>query len=109
MRWIIILTALAMAGCASTKKQPSAPITASPSTTSQSSMQAAPDSTKVSCTKDTETRTLEVLKKGPGCVLDYRKFGKAAEVASSSHSLKHCMRSQKKIREKLERSGFMCT
>ena len=114
MKRITILTFLAVAGCVGTKNQPAAathnntPSMKNPSkaVTLISSSIAGP--MKVLCTKGSETRSLDVVKKRSGCALDYEKYGKTLAVASSSHALKHCQESQNKIKSKLAQAGFKC-
>lgn len=116
MKWTVILAALALFGCASPKKQtlaetprprasgvPSSVASAASSASAKTS-----EMVKISCKKDAEIRTLEVVTTGSGCALDYNKAGKTASVASSSHGSKHCIESQKKLRSKLEKAGFSC-
>jgi hypothetical protein len=111
MQWIMILTALSMAGCASAKKQPEAhapAATASSKVSQTGEATGMSDLTKLSCTRGQETRTLEVVKKDSGCSLDYTKGGKMKAAASSSHGTQHCVDTQKKIQKKLEQAGFKC-
>ena len=111
---IIVITALTLAGCASTRKQPptEAPVSHTPAYTPVS-LKTPPspvsNTGKLSCIKGNEARILEVVNKGPGCALNYVKSGKTSAVSSSSHGLKHCIDSQKKIRTTLEHAGFKCT
>lgn len=108
----IVLMTLMLVGCASAKKQttPDKPVTAS-ATTTQAVAPASSESSggmKMACTKAGENRILEVIKKGPGCALEYTKDGRTSAVASSMHGTKHCNESRKKIRSKLELAGFSC-
>jgi uncharacterized protein YceK len=124
MKWILILTLIALSGCASAKKQTSSTgavaqvthsnqdtslATAAKDSKTTTSASALVEEEKSSCTKSAETRTLEIAKKGAGCELDYSKAGKTTAVATSSHGLKHCFESAKKIRAKLDHAGFKCT
>ena len=116
MKWIILLIALTLTGCASTHKQSPAqsPSGASPSASAASNSTPShhsgmAEAAKLSCMNGSETRTLAVLNDGPGCSLVYEKLGKKATVSSSSHGHGHCIQSEKKIRTKLEQAGFKCT
>jgi hypothetical protein len=113
---------MGLAGCASAKKQAStdthgaAAAAQSMARAKAAAAAAAPapkaalaEEAKISCTKASETRTLEIVKKGPGCELEYLKSGKTSSVATSTHGLKHCVDSEKKIRSKLDQAGFKCT
>jgi hypothetical protein len=110
MKIALILALLSFSSCAHTKNQSStqAPMASPQSGVAQHSATPMADTSKISCSKDTDTRTLEVIKKASGCSLQYDKFGKAASVASSAKGLKHCQESESKIRTKLEKSGFIC-
>jgi hypothetical protein len=106
---IFILALLSFASCAHTKNQPQtqAPATPQPAVAQHV---AAPimDTSKMSCSKDSDVRTLEVIKKASGCSLRYSKFGKTTSASSSTVGLKHCQESETKIRTKLEKAGFAC-
>jgi hypothetical protein len=110
---LVILAVLSFVGCASSKSKPTStqPNASATKSSSTSSAQAAPSAapTKLSCTRDTETRVLEIVAQGGGCSLNYTKEGKTSPVASSSHGTKHCADSQKKISTKLEKAGFKCS
>lgn len=104
-----LVISLGLAGCASAQKQ-KAP-EAKPAATAaapEAKAAAAPAGEKLACTKGTETRTLEIVKKGAGCGLSYEKGGKAKIVAKASHGEKHCVESKDKIRAKLEAAGYKC-
>lgn len=116
MKWMTIL-AIVLAGCASANKNSSsttattstpAAKSTSGTTTTAPAATAEKDAGKVTCTKDKETRTLEVVKKDAGCSLDYTKAGSTKSVASSTHGTQHCNESLKKTRGKLEAGGFKC-
>jgi hypothetical protein len=68
----------------------------------------APAPPKPSCTKGSETRLFEIVKTEKGCVLNYTKSGKTTAVATSSHGVQHCEKSEEKIRSKLEKAGYQC-
>jgi hypothetical protein len=108
MKAIIILAILSFSSCAHTKTQPvaQAPVTPQPAVTQHPA--AAENASKLSCTKGSDVRTLEVVKKSEGCSLQYEKFGKMSSVASSEKGMKHCQDSETKIKTKLEKSGFSC-
>jgi hypothetical protein len=110
MKMTLILALLTFASCAHTKNQPStqAPLTSPQPVATQHAAVPAMSSPKVSCSKDADIRTLEVVKKASGCSLQYDKSGKTASVASSATGLKHCEESESKIRTKLEKNGFVC-
>jgi len=116
MKWIILLAALTLTGCASANKQSQAqsPTSTSPSASTASHsapfrQSGMPEAAKLSCVNGSESRTLTVMNDGPGCSLVYEKSGKKATVSSSSHGHGHCVQSQKKIKTKLEQAGFKCT
>jgi hypothetical protein len=109
MKTIIILALLSFSSCAHTKTQApvQAPVTPQPAVVQHPAASDA-NASKVSCTRGTDVRTLEVVKKSAGCSLQYEKFGKTSSVASSDEGQKHCQDSQAKIRGKLEKAGFSC-
>lgn len=114
MRWIVVLLVLAIMGCAGAKQKTEAPSTSAP-VQAEAAKPVAPgpvatvtDAAKVSCSLDSDTRILEIVKKGAGCDLEYTKAGKMTSAATSAHGKKHCRDAQKKIRSKLEKSGFKC-
>jgi hypothetical protein len=109
MKIALILALLSSVGCAHTKTQPSAQAPVAPSPVTAPHMaKPVSNTSKISCTKDADVRTLEVAQKGAGCSLDYEKFGKISSVSSSAVGLKHCEESKAKIRTKLEQAGFSC-
>ena len=107
MKYYVVLAVFALAACAggekkSTENPPlAAPVVQKPDPK--------PESTKLSCAKGDETRTLEVIKTLSGCTLNYTKRGKIEAAASSTHGTQHCEKSKDKIRATLEKSGFQCT
>ncbi|MBI3542805.1 MAG: hypothetical protein HY075_05965 [Deltaproteobacteria bacterium] len=110
---ILLLLPIAIAGCASAKKQPTTD-TANAATPAKAEQAAAPataaaDADKITCTQDTENRVLAVVKKGAGCALEYTKEGKTSTPSTSQHGLEHCKATQKKIRAKLEAAGYKCS
>lgn len=115
MKWMVIFSAatLMLAGCGSKRKQEnSSTASEAPPVSAPSTPMAPPvdddNPAKVTCSKGKETRLLEIVKKGKGCAFAYTKFGKTNEAATSSHGLKHCRDSQKKVRSKLESAGYAC-
>lgn len=67
------------------------------------------DLAKLSCSKGKEARTLQIIKKDSGCLLEYTKAGKMTSAAKATDGgLKHCIDSEKRIRNKLEGSGYNC-
>jgi hypothetical protein len=103
----MVLGAIMLAGCASAKKQ-TASEAAKPAEAPAPTATAA-SSAKLSCTKGTDVRVLEVAGLKEGCVLNYEKFGKSSPISTARHGLKHCKDSQEKIRTKLEHGGYKCT
>lgn len=101
---------VAMVGCSSAKKQTAATPTPAPApvTAPAAQTKTASDSQKLSCTKGSDTRVLEVVSKDKGCVLNYTKAGKETAAASSSHSVEHCEKSKDKISKKLIAAGYQC-
>jgi hypothetical protein len=119
-KWIALVAMFAVMGCAHAKKS----ATPAPAATDQAALSAKTQASskvettgasadaemqKISCAKDGESRVLEVVKKGDGCALDYTKAGKESAVATSAHGVKHCVDAEKKIRAKLEHSGYSCS
>lgn len=115
MKWMTIL-AIVLAGCAGANHKSSSTTatttTAPAAKTATATTPAATDKQdatgKVTCTKDKETRALEVIKKDAGCSLEYTKAGSTKSVATSAHGSQHCNESLKKTRGKLEAGGFKC-
>lgn len=104
MKFFALLAVIALVGCASKKTEP-APAPAAPAPV----VQTAPvNANKLSCTKGSETRTLEVVSKDKGCALNYTKAGKETVAASSVHGTSHCDQSKTKISKKLEAAGYQC-
>lgn len=109
MKYLVFLTALYFAGCANSEKKstpppiekPAAPPTAPKVVTP-------PNDQKLSCSHGSETRILEIVKKGNECALNYTKAGKVTAVATASHGSKHCNDSKERIRAKLEKGDFKC-
>ena len=110
MKYFLLLIALGFAGCASSEKHAVAPTDkpAAPAPALPSKVAPAPAEQKLSCIHGSETRFLEVIKKGNGCALNYTKAGKVTAVATASHGNKHCESSKEKIRMKLEKGDFKC-
>ena len=110
MKWMFMFSAMALtlAGCGSASKHETSsnPPVAAPTPVVAPVVNDNPD--KVTCTKGEETRLLEVVKKGNGCSFAYTKSGKTKEAATSSHGIKHCQASQKKVQSKLESAGYVC-
>jgi hypothetical protein len=115
MRIVAILIALTMTACASSVKkteslashgqQTNAPVTA-PKRAETVKVQATGD--RFVCTKDTDERRAEIKKAGDGCSLEYTKFGKATEVAGSTHATDHCKKVLMRIESKLRDAGYQC-
>lgn len=105
---IMFFSAVMMVGCASKKQPATAKATNSVSQSAAPAAENSSDADKISCTKGSDTRTLEIVKKGAGCALEYDKSGKKSDVSTSTHGTAHCKASQKKIRTKLEHSGYKC-
>lgn len=110
MKWLFIFNAmaLALAGCGSASKHDSSSSPPAAPAPAMAPPVANDNPDKVTCAKGTETRLLEVVKKDKGCAFAYTKFGKTSDAATSSHGLKHCQASQKKVRGKLESAGYTC-
>jgi|SRR6185437_15530724 len=109
---LMAAVSLTLVGCASAKNKhqtnTAAENTASTTTINQVAQGDMSGLEKVSCTKKQDTRVLDIIKDGPGCKLNYEKFGKTSAVATSMRGMKHCISSQKKIRTHLEHYGFKC-
>jgi hypothetical protein len=60
------------------------------------------------CKKDGDERTLEVLPKERGCILQYTKAGKSETKANASHGVQVCRDTLGKIQARLEQAGFHC-
>lgn len=106
MRYIVFLAILIFAGCNSQDKLVKPAMAAAPV------VQNAPPSSdlhKWSCVKGKDKREVEVVKKDNGCVLNYTQGGKLKEEATTTHDLKQCDGSEKKILAKLKKSGFQCS
>lgn len=67
-----------------------------------------PSATVATCEKKNDKRVLELVSTNPGCRLDYQKFGKTHNAASSSKGEDHCVAAMKKIKGHLEAAGFRC-
>jgi hypothetical protein len=110
MKVIFVLAILSFSSCAHTNTQPTAqtqsPTSPQPEAAQETSL--TPKRVKVSCKNGSDVRTLEIVKKGTGCSLQYGKFGKVSSVASAADGQTHCEDSQDKITTKLEKSGFTC-
>jgi DNA-binding transcriptional LysR family regulator len=110
---ILGMMAASLIGCASTKEKAQAPV--APAEKSAVAQVKPPSPNKetsqnsvLSCKKDKDIRSLQVIKKDNGCELNYTKFKASKVVASSSNSEKHCVDAKMKIQEKLKKSGFTC-
>ena len=109
------MIALAFLSNCSTAKKTEAPQQSAPAATATApapvTAKATPMETPSSlwqCSKAQETRSLQVIAKDKGCELNYVKAGKTSVTASSSHNINHCVQSEKKIKAKLEKSGYTC-
>jgi hypothetical protein len=60
------------------------------------------------CKHGEDTRRLEVQTKGPGCTLQYFKFGKTNEIALSHHGVDLCQEKMKVVESNLEQGGYKC-
>jgi hypothetical protein len=123
MKWILIMSAILMSACATTKQinstqnekattvtqTPPAPAMAPKTQATPIAIKNEMGGNKISCSKGSETRVLEIEKKDQGCSLAYTKAGKTTSIASSTKNEKHCVASQKKIRTKLENAGYKCS
>jgi hypothetical protein len=107
----ITLAVLSFAGCSKSETQTNPPATATTAATTVATQAVAPapNPPKISCKRGKEVRTLEITKKAAGCLLDYQKKGKTAEVSKSPNGLDHCKQEEIRIQTKLEHVGFTCT
>lgn len=60
------------------------------------------------CRLNEDERTAKIQPKGPGCEVEYSKFGKSSVIASSAEGQKHCEDALEKIRKNLITAGFAC-
>ena len=114
MKYVLLLAFFFSIGCTNQNKQTpdaaKAPTVAVPVTlpVAQSSPPAT-DKNKHSCSKGTDKRDFEIVKKDDGCFLMYTEAGKVTKKTSSSaHGPKRCEDSEKKLIAKLEKTGFQC-
>lgn len=63
---------------------------------------------KLICHGPHEERELELITKGEGCVLMYKKQKENKQVAMAQNSSKPCESAMQKIRERLESGNFAC-
>jgi hypothetical protein len=108
-KWVITFGILCLAACS--KNEPSAQPTTAGNvvTTPTAAAVTNTEAPKIQCKKGKDARSLEVTKKDSGYLLDYEKFGKVTVFSKSPVGLNQCMEEEKKIRTKLEHSGFVCT
>jgi hypothetical protein len=69
---------------------------------------AASTESKATCSKDKETRTLEVVTAGQGCELQYTKGGDTQKPATSVKGVTYCHTVFEKIKGNLEKAGYKC-
>jgi hypothetical protein len=108
VKWVIAFGVLSLAACSKTEP-PAPPVATSNVVAASPAIATNAETPKIQCKKGKETRTLEVTKKASGYLLDYEKLGKMTTVSKSPVGLNQCMQEEKKIRTKLEHSGFTCT
>lgn len=120
MKYLIFAAALVFGGCSTPQKQADSTSTNSASQATQAivrppqpgpapgMIKADYDGDKLACSKGRESRMLEILKKASGCELKYTKAGRSSFISSSARGKKHCESSKAKLREKLEKAGFLC-
>jgi hypothetical protein len=110
MKKLTFLMTLVFVGCTSqTKQAPPAPMASPAATPMAQNTQPSGDHPKLSCSKGTDKREFEIEKKGNGCVFRYTQGGKAKEETVTTHGLKQCEMSEKKMLLKLKKSGFKCS
>ncbi len=63
---------------------------------------------ETTCSRDQDERLLTIFKKGNGCVLNYTKFSRTHEIASSAHGSRHCESVREKTKKNLQDAGFAC-
>ena len=63
----------------------------------------------IACSKEKETRRLEVVTNDAGCLLHYHKGGKVTEAARARRGVDVCRENAKKVRSRLEAGGWKCT
>jgi hypothetical protein len=108
-KWMIMFGILCLAAC-SKNESPAQPTTTGNAVTTPAAVAATDtEAPKIQCKKGKDARSLEVTKKDSGYLLDYEKFGKVTVFSKSPVGLNQCMEEEKKIRTKLEHSGFVCT
>lgn len=66
------------------------------------------DIRKLVCHGPHEDRSLEIVTKGKGCVLQYTKQSGTTEAAHAQNSLEPCKAALQKIRARLESGNFAC-
>jgi hypothetical protein len=64
--------------------------------------------TKLVCHGPHEDRTMEIVTKGDGCILNYTKQKETKVMAHASHDVKPCQIAMQKIRDRLESGNFAC-
>lgn len=62
----------------------------------------------VTCALRQDSRRLEVHTFEAGCTLHYTKFGKNEQIAQAKRGVDICKEALKKVRTKLEGSGYAC-
>lgn len=62
----------------------------------------------VKCGREKDQRKLEVQTRKTGCTLQYLKEGKTNEIAASRRGVDLCQDMLKKVRARLESSGYKC-
>lgn len=60
------------------------------------------------CHGPNDERSLEIVEKGAGCVLMYKKASGVSQVAKAQTSLEPCRNAMQKIRDRLESGNFAC-
>ena len=60
------------------------------------------------CSKNSDTRLLELFSKNSGCELHYSKFQKTQSIASAKHGESYCREALGKVQLHLENAGYIC-
>ncbi len=106
--FLSIAVALFLVSCAhkgqSTKQETE---TQAHAKTQKTSQQAVSDA-KAECTHGKDVRTLEVVKSGQGCELNYTKMGNTNKAATSVKGSTYCHTIFERIKGNLEKSGYKC-
>lgn len=63
----------------------------------------------VSCTQGQETRTVQVLKNGSGCQLEYVRGGQSTFPANAKYGTNFCQQKMEQIKKNLETAGYNCS